>query len=226
MTHTSILTSYKKTKRMVWLVWSLPFFVIVGSLILFFAPLRVTGNSMSPTLRDGQVLLLQRPFTLVRSTYQKDGLVVLRPPQELQSRTSRYVKRVIAIPGDSLSIRDGVVYLNNQELDEPYVVQHSSRPDNFPELLISNGEVIAFEGFALPELPDYLKATFEMLEPLPQDVLGQSEKEPVTYTGSIKLEEDFYFVLGDNRGFSASEDSRLFGAVSEETLLGTAIPLW
>jgi signal peptidase I len=211
---------------MAWLVWSFALFISLGSLALFFSPLRVMGNSMSPTLHDGQVLLLQRHLPFVSSNYQKDELAVLRPPQKLQSRASRYVKRVVASAGDSLSIRKGFVYLNNQELYEPYVIQHSSLPDNFPELLISKNEVIAFEGFALAELPEYLKTTFEMLEPLPRDVLEQSKKESVTYTGSIKLKEGFYFVLGDNRGFSASEDSRLFGAVSEKTMLGTAIPLW
>ena len=78
---------------------------------------------------------------------------------------------MIAIPGDSLSIRADVVYLNSQKLTEPYVAQHSSRPENFPELIVSKGEVVAFEGFALAELPDYLKATLVMLERLPQDIL-------------------------------------------------------
>jgi signal peptidase I len=223
MTHT--LTT-QKPKRMAWLAWGFPGFVVLGALALFFAPVRVTGNSMSPTLHDGQVLLLQRHLPFIPSTYQKDELVVLRPPQELQSRASRYVKRVVAAPGDSLSIREGKVYLNNQELYEPYVAEHSSLPDNFPELLVSKGEVIAFEGFALSELPEYLQATFEMLEPLPGNILGQSSKEAVTYIGAIKLKEGFYFVLGDNRGFSASEDSRLFGAVSGQSILGTAMPLW
>jgi signal peptidase I len=208
---------------MSWLVWGLFLFLVPASLAVFFAPLRVTGNSMNPTLHDGQTLLLQRHLF---SKYQKNDVVVLRPPQELQLRALRYVKRVVATPGDSLSIREGVVYLNGEELREPYVVEHSSLPDHFPELLVSKGKVVAFEGFALSELPEYLKATFEMVGPLPQDVLEQSQNEPVTYTGSIELKKDFYFVLGDNRGFSASEDSRLFGAVSKQSMLGTALPLW
>lgn len=176
---------------------------------------------MNPTLRDGQLLLLQR-YGL--GGYQKNELIVFRPPQALQARASRYVKRVVAVSGDVLAIRAGVVFLNGQELVEPYVTEHSSLPDNFPELLVSKGEVIAFEGFALSEVPEYLRATFEMLEPLPRDILEQSEKENVTYTGSIKLKEDFYFVLGDHRGFSASEDSRLFGAISQKVFLGKVFP--
>jgi signal peptidase I len=223
MTHTFTSTDPKKTKRIFWLFW---ISISLGLLTLFFTPLRVTGSSMSPTLRDGQVLLLQHHLAFVHHEYQKDDLIVLSPPKELRTRASQYVKRVVAASGDSLSIREGIVYLNNQKLYEPYVAEHTSLPDNFPELLVSKGEVIAFEGFALSELPQYLQATFEMLEPLPGNILGQSSKEAVTYIGAIKLKQGFYFVLGDNRGFSASEDSRLFGAVAEQNILGKATPLW
>jgi signal peptidase I len=197
--------------------------LFIGFLLVLaylFTPIRVSGNSMNPTLHGGQILFLQRFF---RAKYSHDAIVVLSSPKALQSRASRFIKRIIAVPGDSLSIRADVVYLNNQALTEPYVTQHSSRPENFPEVIVSKGEVVAFEGFALAELPDYLKATLAMLEPLPQDILEQSQKENITYVGTLKLKEDFYFVLGDNRGFSASEDSRLFGAIAKRDILGTAL---
>jgi signal peptidase I len=204
-------------------------------LILFLAfsyvltLVRVSGRSMNPTLQEGQILMLQRLEPLLvnlgLSNYKRSDIVVLKPPKVLQTKKSRYIKRLIAVPGDTLSIRNNTVYLNALELTEPYVIQDSSRPENFPEVIVSKGEVVAFEGFALSELPDYLKTTLAMLEPLPQEVLEQSQRENVTYTGIIKLKEDFYFVLGDNRAFSASEDSRLFGTISKRDLLGPVISL-
>lgn len=210
----------QRTKGKSWLVFTLILILFLG--FYLFTPLRVSGHSMNPTLRDGQLLFLQRSQSLLNYSYKRDDIVVLSPPKELQLRVSRYVKRVIAVPSDTLSIRGEVVYVNGQAVTEPYVTQHSSLPENFPEVVVSKGEIVAFEGFALAELPEYLQHTFEMLEPLPQDVLEQSQIENVTYTGTIKLKEDFYFVLGDNRGFSASEDSRLFGVIPVTSILGTA----
>ncbi len=187
-------------------------------LLQFFEVVIVSGNSMNPTLQNGQFLInIKR-----QKHYQQGDIIVFSPPQDLQARASRFIKRTIAVPGDTLSIRDDKVYLNGQILDEPYSVEASTRVENFPEVLVSNGQVIAFEGFSLSELPAYLKDSLAMLEPLPQEIILQSQKESLSYIGSLKLDDGFYFVLGDNRGFSASEDSRLFGAIRAQSILGIA----
>jgi signal peptidase I len=198
--------------------FSLPFAVVVVVLLLiaFVDVVRVSGNSMNPTLQDGQLLLNFKHLL----NYQHGDVVILRPPPELQTRAPRFVKRLIAIAGDTISIRDNKVYLNDQVSSEPYVLESFTRAENFPEVLVYKAEVVAFEGFALAELPEYLKDTLAMLEPLPQEILEQSQHENVSYIGTIKLSKEFYFVLGDNRGFSASEDSRLFGAIPRRDLLG------
>ncbi len=199
--------------------FSLPFVVGVVALlglIQFIDVVRVAGDSMYPTLQNGQLLLrFKRP-----ASYQRDDVVILRPPPELQARATRFVKRLIALPNDTLFIQSDNVYLNGERLNEPYVTLAAARKENFPEVVISKGEVVAFEGFALAELPAYLKATLAMLEPPPQEVLGQSYSDNVSYIGTIKLAKDFYFVLGDNRDFSASEDSRLFGVIPQRDLRG------
>jgi signal peptidase I len=222
MINVAIMKSPQRVKRKSWLGFGLIPFVGLVLLAYLLTPVRVLGNSMNPTLHDGQLLFLQRHQSFLDYRYKRDDIVVFRPPEELPLRASRYVKRVVAVPGESLSIRADVIYLNGQKLTEPYVTQHSSLLDNFPEVIVSKGEVVAFEGFALAELPDYLQDTLAILEPLPKDILEQSQNENVTYVGTIKLKEDFYFVLGDNRGFSASEDSRLFGVISAKNILGTA----
>ncbi len=199
--------------------FSLPFAVSVVVFLLLWQGVdvvRVNGNSMNPTLHDGQYLVRFKRST----NYQRGDVVVFRPPKELQTRASRFIKRLIALSGDSVSIQNDNVILNGKILEELYITESSVRAKNFPEVVVSKGEVVAFEGFALAELPDYLRDTLALLKPLPQDVLEQSYLENVSYVGTLKLAEDFYFVLGDNRGFSASEDSRLFGAVPKRDLLG------
>lgn len=202
-----------------------PLFIAVGVVILLFTQIvdivRVTGNSMNPTLQSGQLLLsFKRPVN-----YQRGDMVVLRPPQSLRERASRFIKRLIAVPGDTISIRNDKVYINGQMWSESYSTDTTTRAESFPEVLVSKGEVVAFEGFALAELPDYLQDTLNMLEPLPQDVLEQSYSENVSYVATIRLDEDSYFVLGDNRGFAASEDSRLFGAIQRRDLFGKVAKL-
>jgi signal peptidase I len=177
---------------------------------------RVSGHSMNPTLHHGQLLLTSK-----HQNYQASDLIMVRPPVALQARASKFIKRLTALPGDTISIQRGQVYRNGQRLEEPYTTGKTT--DSFPELLISKGEVVAFEGFAMAELPDYLKDTLEMLEPLPADIVKQSQDEMVSYIGSLKLNQGFYFVLGDNRNYGASEDSRIFGAISQKTLLAKAL---
>jgi signal peptidase I len=189
---------------------------ILGLAFLFFDVMQVVGNSMNPTLQEGKFLIISHP-----KNYQHNDLVVFRSPESLTARPPRFIKRLLALSEDSISIQDGQVYLNNQELSESYTLGENN--DSFPELLISKGEVIAFEGFALTELPDYLKDTLEMLEPLPKDILGQSQNETVAYTGTLTLKEGFYFVLGDNRSYGASEDSRVFGVISKDSFLGKVL---
>ncbi len=198
------------------------FSLAVGAVMLLFTfqfveVVRVSGSSMNPTLQNGQ-LLLSLKYT---ENYQQGTVVVFRPPRDLQTRVPRFIKRLIAVPGDTVSIQNDTVYLNGKILAEPYVTKTTTRAENFPELIISKGEIVAFEGFALAELPAYLKDTLVMLEPLPKAILEKSYSENVSTVGTIKLPRDYYFVLGDNRGYSASEDSRLFGVISRQNLLGT-----
>ncbi len=137
----------------------------------------------------------------------------------------RYVKRLVALPGERISIRDDRVYLSGVLFQEPYAAP-ASRPESFPEVVVYRGEVVALEGYALAELSAYLRPTLAMLEPLPPDILARSLGESVSYVAALELDEGFYFVLGDNRSFNASEDSRFFGPLAEGRLQGVlrAIP--
>lgn len=77
----------------------------------------VVGRSMVPTLYDSQHYLLNRWIYHVRKPQHSD-IVVLRDPAD--NRFS--VKRIVAIPGDSIFLKDGSVYLNGRKLDEPYLL--------------------------------------------------------------------------------------------------------
>lgn len=121
------------------LVLALLIFVAVRSFVLNF---RVDGLSMEPSLDSGQMLLVNRqmyfnfdandvlnilPFVdregenVVYPLHppQRGDIVVFEPPV---GRTSKpYIKRIVGLPGETITIHDGGVYIDGERLDEPYL---------------------------------------------------------------------------------------------------------
>jgi signal peptidase I len=116
----------------------LAIFIGMRSLIQTF---RVDGPSMTPNLETGQRLLVNRvaylhtdgtPFEGLLPDHRQGSVaylfggprrgdvVVLRPPGE-SGFDADLVKRIIGLPGDTVAIQDGRVYVNGDELTEPYV---------------------------------------------------------------------------------------------------------
>ena len=95
------------------------------TLIAFFViqtfiaqPFQVKQTSMETTLEPGQYVLVDK-LTPRWSPYQRGDIVVLHPPTGWEDRDDTpFIKRVIGLPGDKVSINDGVVYVNGDALDE------------------------------------------------------------------------------------------------------------
>jgi signal peptidase I len=91
----------------------------------FLQTVQVVGQSMVPTLQDSRRYLLNRWIYYVRAPRRAD-IVVLRDPAD--NRLA--VKRIIALPGDWVYLKDGSVCLNGRKLKEPYL---PPRTPTFPE---------------------------------------------------------------------------------------------
>jgi len=78
-----------------------------------FHPVRVRGNSMAPTLKDGQVLLALWPWCSGKPDLGEIWL--------LNSPEGSVIKRVLALPGQELEQRNGYLLRSGQPVDEPYV---------------------------------------------------------------------------------------------------------
>ena len=83
----------------------------------------VQGRSMAPTLEDGDRFLLNR-LSYVYGTPQRGDLVVLRDP----GQSDLAVKRIIAVPGEKVEIRQGAVYVNGRRLKEIYLAPGTLTP--------------------------------------------------------------------------------------------------
>ena len=77
----------------------------------------VVGISMRPNLQDGQRLLVSKAVYYLHEPERGDVLV-FQPPD---NKRGDYIKRLIALPGDTVEIKNGLVYVNSSPLEETYI---------------------------------------------------------------------------------------------------------
>jgi signal peptidase I len=88
-------------------------FFIVNSLIGRY---RIDGNSMNPTLLNGEYLIISN-FAYQLDEPERGDIIVFRHPRS----ELNLIKRVIGVPGDTIEVQNGVVRVNGATLDEPYI---------------------------------------------------------------------------------------------------------
>ena len=137
-----------------------PYVIIIVVVVLIrtflFTPVRVDGPSMNPTLKNGDIMILNKV-----SKIDRFDIVVIKS----KKLDDVLIKRVIALPGESIEVRNGITYINGKKLNDKYAYGVTS------------------------------------------DV------------GKMKLSNNEYFVMGDNRSVSA--DSRIFGTFTKKEIKGT-----
>jgi signal peptidase I len=112
--------------------------VLASAFIFMFLynPVRVEGTSMQPELRDQDRLFIDRFFFRFEKIERGD-VVVFHYPRDPEKS---YIKRVIGLPGDTVSIRQGRVFINNQPIDEPYVPRRYRDTRSMAELVVPPDE--------------------------------------------------------------------------------------
>ncbi|AIQ56071.1 signal peptidase I [Paenibacillus borealis] len=157
-----------------WIITAGIVFAIMSLLNIFvFNVSTVIGQSMQPTLYEGEKLIINK-IALSFGNPGRGDIVVLHDPSNGPDRKEYLVKRIIGIPGDIVEVRDQQLYVNGKVVDEPYIDTAIEDPD-FSEMTVQEGT---------------------------------------------------YFVMGDNRHAGASKDSRYFGAVAQESIVGKASLIW
>ena len=114
-----------------------------------FEPVRVDGQSMDDTLADGEVMFVSKlrytSFDFIGGRISAFGdpkrfdVVICRYPNR---GYTNFVKRIIGIPGDTVRIEDGYVYVNDEKYDEPYINDdyRTGLGANFPEFKVPEGQ--------------------------------------------------------------------------------------
>ena len=78
----------------------------------------VVGSSMEPNLEDGQRLLVNKVLYQLREP-QRGEIIVFHQPD---GGRVDLIKRIIALPGDTVEIKERTVYINDSAIDEPYIM--------------------------------------------------------------------------------------------------------
>ena len=94
--------------------------IVIGTLVHFyFATISIVeGQSMEPNFHTGEFMIADRWHYTIGSPQRGDP-VILRFPGDPEH--TKYIKRVVGLPGETVEIRNGLIYVNGEKLPEPYL---------------------------------------------------------------------------------------------------------
>lgn len=186
----------------------------------FFEPFKIPSGSMIPTLLIGDFILVNKfsygfkvpfsdwftdPIYITGSEKpQRGDVVVFKYPKDT---SLNYIKRVIALPGEYVEVKDGVVYVNDQAIDAKQIDGQKIMEDMDEKFKMYN---FKFEETKTGEISHIIQHNMDSF-----------------YSSDYyrtQVPEGHYFVMGDNRDFSA--DSRRWGFVPFSYIKGKAVMIW
>ena len=188
-----------------------PVIVIVLLIRSFLVePFRIPSGSMMPTLLAGDFILVNKfayglRLPVVNTKIldlgepERGDVVVFRYPLD---PSTDYIKRVVGLPGDRIAYRDKVLYVNGRPMRQRYLG--------------------IYEGAGQRRHMAGAEVRLEDLEGVLHRILVRSEAPP--FDVEYVVPPGHYFVMGDNR--DNSNDSRIWGTVPEENLVGKAFLVW
>ena len=116
----------KKTVGQEILSWILTFAVAIALALVIrtfiFEPVRVDGHSMDYTLADNEYMIVTK-YDYLLGEPERFDVVICHYPE--RGRTN-FVKRLVGLPGDTVSMLNGTLYVNGETIDEPYITNKAN----------------------------------------------------------------------------------------------------
>lgn len=173
-------------------------------------PFRIPSGSMMPTLLDGDFILVNKFTYGIRLPVINKKIITLNTPQRGDVAVFRYpknpsidyIKRVVGLPGDIISYRNKTIYVNGTPMEQELLNSY-----------LGEGTAMSMTGASL---------RLEHLGEVDHQILVRGEQP--ARDGEYRVPQGHYFVMGDNR--DNSNDSRYWGTVPEENLVGKAFFIW
>lgn len=165
----------------------------------------VDGASMMPNLRNGERVVVPKYETWLHRVgigqFSRGDILIFKPPAAAESRSffglweyrPYLIKRLIGVPGDRVRIESGNVYVNDRLLDQSFVT-------------------------------DFWKAQgcWDTTSELANNIQYAGGRGVNETQQTFTVPAGHYFLMGDNRTASGSEDSRLFGPIPMRDIAGRA----
>lgn len=184
-----------------------------------YEPFNIPSGSMIPTLQVGDYLFVAKyaygyshfslPFSpdifsgrIFGSLPSRGDVIVFRYPRDT---SIDYIKRVIGLPGDTVQVTGGQLYVDGKEVPRKSLGDYTTHDEGFPIVQREYLETLPPSGHGGPVAHDILKSTDQ----------GEANN-----TQAFKVPPNSLFVMGDNRDNSA--DSRFWGFVPMENVIGKA----
>jgi signal peptidase I len=200
------------------LMWALLIAGVIRTFVI--EPFKIPSGSMKPNLLVGDFLFVSKwtygysrysfPFGLApfsgiimeKSPNRGDIIVFKLPGQE----NINYVKRLVGLPGETIKIIDGLIYIKKEN------------SDNF-EVIEQTEDGLFFD--------DQYQASISQLIESDYKILNLTDSGPLDYTPEYKIPKNKFFFMGDNR--DNSSDSRVMsgvGFVPKENIIGKVWFIW
>ena len=119
-------------------VWARDLLIAVGLalviIIFLYQPVKVEGTSMAPLLSDQERIFINKFVYRFESIHRGDVVVFWYP----LDRSKSFIKRVIALPGEMVEIRQGILYVDGRAVAEPYVPPQYEDLSDFGPVRVPN----------------------------------------------------------------------------------------
>ena len=219
----------KNAKEPLWVEWGAGFFPVI--LIVFvlrsflFEPFKIPSGSMIPTLLIGDFILVNKFTYGIRLPVINQKIIDINLPQRGDVMVFRYpedpsldyIKRVIGLPGDTVAYQNKRLSINGKAVEMEKIADY-----NHSERMYYSEQYVAKMGDVEHKLLNDSDAPAFI-----QGVSNFPNRENCTYNavGVIcKVPAGHYFMMGDNR--DNSKDSRYWGFVPEQNIVGKAFFVW
>lgn len=198
----------------------LTFAIIIISILMIRSsvvePYRIPSGSMIPNLLIGDHIFVNKmaygfhlPFTDIfiggQSTPERGDVIVFRYPKD---ESINYIKRVIGLPGETIEVKDRIVYVNEKPME-----QVSTETREHLDSLTREIDRRNLKPFKVKVANDTDVV-----------VLHDMHRSWALHWGPKKIPEGYVFVMGDNR--DRSSDSRSWGFVPVQNVKGEALFVW
>lgn len=239
------------------LFWTLLLILFIRGFIA--EPFKIPSGSMIPTLLIGDHLFVAKtsfdigvPFTnkkLVHVSDPKRGDVVVFEYPNHEGDESKdgvyYIKRLIGLPGDEITIKGGIPQVNGQIAAQQSIDDFKEGDPRLPGFEFNTNHRLLFETLPGMDHPHWVQRYPYRYSDLPEAIqelqastgkscieMGRAAKREIPIISSslfneicsFRVPEGMYFAMGDNRDDSA--DSREWGLVPRENIKGRALFIW